>query len=162
MVVSLLAHCTVREFLVSEYIKNAMPQFWIGCADVHAELARICLAYLNYDDFSRGDGKSEVLLQDLHEYRFLQYTVQAWGTHAHLGGINNTQDAIFDLTMRLFESGADAGSNYNTWYKIFFHLQRTAGQRLKPSNNGPIYFASLFGLSRSVSELLDNIPDTYT
>ncbi|KAJ5439445.1 uncharacterized protein N7458_010443 [Penicillium daleae] len=157
-----LAHYTVKEFLVSGYIKNAMPQFWIGCDDVHAELASICLTYLNYDDFSGSDGKSgEVLLRDLHEYKFLPYAVHAWGTHAHLGDINNTQHAVFDLTMRLFESGVDTGTNYETWYKIYFHQQRTAGQRLKPSNNDPIYFASLFGLSRAVSELLDNSPDTY-
>lgn len=154
-----LAHYTVKEFLVSGYIKDAMPQFWIGCNDVHAELASICLTYLTYDDFSGSDETSgEALLQNFQEYKFLPYAVQAWGSHAHLGNITN--DAVFDLTMKLFESGLDAGSNYDTWYKIYFHLQKAAGQRLKASNHDPIYFASLFGLSRAVSELLESSPDT--
>ncbi|KAF3386295.1 Ankyrin-3, partial [Penicillium rolfsii] len=157
-----LAHYTVKEFLVSEFIKDAMPQFWIGCDDVHAELASICLTYLTYDDFSGNDETSgEALLQNLQEYKFLPYAVQAWGHHAHLGDINNANDAVFDLTMKLFESGLEAGGNYDTWYKLYFHLQKAAGQRLKSSNNDPIYFASLFGLSRAVSELLENSPDTH-
>lgn len=157
-----LAHYTVKEFLVSEHIKNAMPQFWIGCDDVHAELASICLTYLTYDDFSGSEETSgEALLQNFHEYKFLPYAVQAWGSHAHLGDINSTQDAVFDLTMRLFESGIETGSNYDTWYKIYFHQQKMTGQRLKASNKDPVYFASLFGLHRAVSELLDQSPDTY-
>ena len=157
-----LAHYTVKEFLVSEYIKDAMPQFWIGCDDVHAELASICLPYLNYDDFSGSDEKSgEVLLQNFHEYKFLPYAVQAWGSHAHLGDINNTHDVVFDLTISLFGPGIETGSNYDTWYKIYFHLQKATGQRLKPSNNDPLYFASLLGLPRAVSELLESRPDAY-
>lgn len=123
-----LAHYTVKEFLVSEYIKDAMPQFWIGCDDVHAELASICLTYLNYDDFSGSDERSgEVLLQELHEYKFLPYAVQAWGSHAHLAEINNTNHDVFELTMRLFGSGVEAGSNYDIWYKIYFHPQKATG-----------------------------------
>jgi hypothetical protein len=110
-----LAHYTVKEFLVSGYIKDAMPQFWIGCDDVHAELASICLTYLTYDDFPGSDGTSgEALLQNFHEYKFLPYAVQAWGSHAHLGDINNINDTVFDLTMKLLDSGLEAGSNYNT------------------------------------------------
>ncbi|KAJ6168864.1 hypothetical protein N7497_001707 [Penicillium chrysogenum] len=148
-----LAHYTVKEFLVSDFIRDTMPEFWIGYSDAHAELASVCLTYLTYDDFSGTEERSgKALLQTFDQYKFLPYAVEAWGTHAHLSDVRND---VFDLTMRLLNSAADSEGTYHTWRHIFFHLQRSSGQRLRPSNNSPLYYASFFGLHRAVSALLD-------
>ncbi|OQE40983.1 hypothetical protein PENCOP_c005G00758 [Penicillium coprophilum] len=152
-----LAHYTVKEFLVSDAIRETMPQFWIGYGDAHAELASVCLTYLTYDDFSGTKERSgKALLKTFDEYKFLPYAVQAWGTHAHFSDFS---DDVFDLTMRLLESETESGGNYHTWCHIFFHLQKSSDQRLKTSNNSPLYFASFFGLHRAVSLLLDGSAD---
>ncbi|KAJ5794740.1 hypothetical protein N7457_001339 [Penicillium paradoxum] len=163
-----LAHYTVKEFLVSEFIKSSMPQFWVGNGDIHAELASICLTYLTYDDFAGTETKSgEDLLHEFDEYKFLPYAVQAWGTHAHLSGSleqisEGASDELFDLVMRLLESNATVGGNYDTWYRMFFYLRKITGERFKSSSDSPLYFASLFGLPRVVSALLSEDPNSET
>ncbi|KAJ5283126.1 hypothetical protein N7505_001106 [Penicillium chrysogenum] len=108
-----LAHYTVKEFLVSDFIRDTMPEFWIGYRDAHAELASVCLTYLTYDDFSGTKERSgKALLQTFDQYKFLPYAVEAWGTHAHLSDVRND---VFDLTMRLFNSAADSEGTYHTW-----------------------------------------------
>ncbi|KAJ5093256.1 hypothetical protein N7456_009117 [Penicillium angulare] len=152
-----LAHYTVKEFLESSSIKDTMPQFWIGNSDVHTELASVCLAYLTYDDFSgTEDNSGEALVQTFNEYKFLPYAVQAWGFHAHLSDIS---EDLFDLTMRLLESGEKIGSSYSAWRHIYFYQQKIPRYRLNTPRSSPLYFASLFGLPQAVSALLEAYPD---
>ncbi|RDW72765.1 uncharacterized protein DSM5745_07937 [Aspergillus mulundensis] len=152
-----LAHYTVKEFLVSAHIQELMPHFWVGCAEVHTELARVCLTYLCYDDFSTNyDEPGDELLQRFEEYKFLKYAVQGWGAHAHL---SEGDEQVFDLTMRLFE--LDEKENYGLWCHIYRHLHKASGQRptIPRSDGSPLYFASLFGLPKVVLTLLENDPD---
>ncbi|KAL2793672.1 ankyrin repeat-containing domain protein [Aspergillus keveii] len=151
-----LAHYTVKEFLVSDHIKEVMPTFFVGCDEVHAELATVCLTYLCYDDFSGiPDENGETLLQNYSEYKFLKYAVQSWGAHAHLSGTNET---VFDLTMRLLSSDKDEG-NYSMWRRIYKFLHKASGQRATIPSLSPLYFASLFGLPEAVASLLEEDPD---
>ncbi|KAJ0418603.1 ankyrin repeat-containing domain protein [Aspergillus carlsbadensis] len=151
-----LAHYTVKEFLVSDHIKELMPTFFVGCDEVHAELATVCLTYLCYDDFSGiPDEGGEGLLQSFGEYKFLKYAVQSWGAHAHLSG---KSEEVFDLTMRLLSSDADEG-NYGMWRRIYKFLYKASGQRVTIPSLSPLYFASLFGLPEAVASLLEEDPD---
>lgn len=149
-----LAHYTVKEFLVSESLKEAMPQFWVGNSEVHTELASVCLTYLCYDDFSEDQhGSGDVLLQKFEEYKLLPYAVQAWGTHALLSDFN---EDVFNLTMRLFESSDSGSENYKLWSRIYQYLEKTVGRVLKTSICTPLYFASLFGLPSVVAALIES------
>ncbi|KAL4876756.1 ankyrin repeat-containing domain protein [Aspergillus karnatakaensis] len=152
-----LAHYTVKEFLVSEHIKEVMPHFWIGSEDVHAELASVCLTYLCYDDFDQNEDQSgDVILQHFEEYKFFKYAVHNWGTHAHLSG---DDVGVYELTMKLLDS-VDAGrENYDVWCRVYSYLHRAAGQRPKLANLSALQFASLFGLAKVAATLLERDPD---
>ena len=50
-----VAHYMVKEFLTSEKTFAIMNTFYVGGDDdVEAELAKTCLTYLNFEDFSMG------------------------------------------------------------------------------------------------------------
>ncbi|KAL2813360.1 ankyrin repeat-containing domain protein [Aspergillus granulosus] len=151
-----LAHYTVKEFLVSDHIRELMPAFFVGCSDVHAELASVCLTYLCYEDFSAPpDETGEALLQTYGKYKFLTYAVQSWGIHAHLSGSNET---VFDLTMRFLGSDNGNRGNYIMWQRAYQYLHKASGQRSKIPSISPLYFASLFGLPEAISSLLEKDP----
>ncbi|KAL2837355.1 ankyrin repeat-containing domain protein [Aspergillus pseudoustus] len=153
-----LAHYTVKEFLVSDHIKGLMPTFFVGCSDVHAELASVCLTYLCYEDFSAlPDDPVETLLQTHAPYKFLRYAVQSWGAHAHL---SEGDETVFNLTMRLLRSENDSRGNYILWRHMYRYLHKATGQRSKIPSISPLYFASLFGLPEAVSSLLEEDPES--
>ena len=49
-----VAHYTVKEFPTSEKTFAIMKTFYVGGDDVETELAKACLTYLNFEDFSMG------------------------------------------------------------------------------------------------------------
>ncbi|KAL3429759.1 hypothetical protein BDV09DRAFT_200311 [Aspergillus tetrazonus] len=124
--------------------------------DVRAELARVCLIYLCYNDFSTNYVEpGDQLLQRFEEYKFLRYAVQGWCAHAHL---SEPDDDVFTLAMKLLKD-EEGRENFGLWCHLYLHLHKAAGQRPKISDTSPLYFASLFGLPRVVLTLLEGDPD---
>lgn len=146
-----LAHYTVKEFLISDTIRDNMGHFYVGGDEVEAELARTCLIYLNYNDFIAGAKPSEEGLRDLlGEYKFLEYASQSWAIHAHLCDESGVEEAC----MRLLQSDNEGRGNMLLWTQVFQSC-RLGRRFVKPTCAEPVYYASLFGLPRALQTLLD-------
>ncbi|KAK0636779.1 ankyrin repeat-containing domain protein [Bombardia bombarda] len=153
-----LAHYSVKEFLVSEDIRKVKPLFWIGTENVESQLAIVCLTYLCYDDFrSPALPDRDEFQSRLTEYKFLQYASQAWALHAQRSEKSGKQDeALVDLTMRLFQSRSDKRGNYNSWEEVSHRLKFNAhsGGLLAQHRPLPLLCAAWFGLTEASQQLL--------
>lgn len=150
-----LAHFTVKEFLTSAKLKDALGAYYVGEADVHAELAEVCLTYLGYRDFDRTPlTTSEEMTVFLDKFNFLEYASKFWASHA--GQVTSSETLFHELIERLFHSSASNRFNYELWLQIY-HLQhrRNALNLATPTHQTPLYYASFFGLPRIVESLLD-------
>jgi hypothetical protein len=153
-----LAHYSVKEFLVSDRVRESLPRFWVGNEDVEAEIATTCLTYLCYDDFSDGvcalnelPDQSPVA-QKMEEYKFLQYAAQSWAVHANRSGEHEKD--LESLIMQLFHPKNVEKNNYCLWIQVY-HYRRTGRLSQSSYSLPPLYFAASFGLPNAVKGLLD-------
>lgn len=145
-----LAHYTVKEFLLSDTARNKMPSFYVGGDEVEAALAKTCLTYLNYSDFVSGAISDEDRYRDLiGEYRFLGYTAQSWAVHA-----SRAEEDVEELILGLLRSDEGGRGNLLLWSQVF-QCCKAAGRFVVPTSVDSIYYASLFGLPRSLQFLLE-------
>ena len=149
-----LAHFSVKEFLTSPRIKETLSIYYVGEEDVHAELAEVCLTYLNYRDFDRHKVSSEDVRELIDEFNFLEYASKSWPVHARHVSISEIQ--IHDLIERLFHSNSQRRGNYDLWLQMYCLQHRREGLNLvSPLHSNPIYYAAYFGLPKIVESLLD-------
>ena len=83
-----LIHQTAREFLLRTKESPSYPDKWERCLDIataHGTISRICLAYLNFDDFagtSRNHSSQNSYAQREGErYHLLNYAAVNWVAH---------------------------------------------------------------------------------
>ncbi|KAH7418982.1 ankyrin repeat-containing domain protein [Cadophora sp. MPI-SDFR-AT-0126] len=155
-----LAHFTVKEFLTSPRIKDTLSVYYVAQEEVHAELAAVCLTYLNYRDFDRRPVASvEEVVPLLDDFSFLEYAAKSWPIHAH--HVSTSEDQIHDLIEKLFHCSSQRRGNYDLWLQIY-HLQhrRNALTIVPPPHVTPLYYASFLGLSKTVDSLLDEGAET--
>jgi ankyrin repeat protein len=152
-----IAHYSAKEFLVSEDLKKRMPNFWVGGYEVESALATVCLKYLCYDDFAGGTltGNDETVAK-LEEYKALKYASHYWATHAFRSKKDGHQtESVVDLTMRLFGAKDEEGhKNFEQWKQIYYFKSSARSNLIPRSAMNPLSFASCFGLTESVQQLL--------
>lgn len=147
-----LAHNTVKEFLMSDFTRANMTQFYVGGDEVEAVLAKACLVYLNYSDFITGAVPGESKFRELlEEYKFLSYAAHSWAIHAH----QCNEQITNDLILKLLCSDREGRGNLLLWTQVFM-CGKTARRFVIPSRANPVYYASLFGLPVSLRALLDD------
>jgi len=150
-----LAHFTVKEFLTSPRIKEALGAYYIGEEDVHRELAEVCLTYLGYREFDCSPPTSvEALTPFLDKFGFLEYASKSWPFHAR--HTSSRENLIDSLVENIFHSDTKNRFNYDLWLQIY-HTQRRGDtiSIAQPTHVTPLYYASLFGLPQTVTSLLD-------
>lgn len=73
-----LSHLSVKEFLLSSFCRENLPQFYMDPAHSYAEIAHICLTTLCFSDFKQK-------LIDLHPrgtcHRLYDYAISQWTEH---------------------------------------------------------------------------------
>ena len=100
-------HYTVQEFLKENYLDKIL---------VPADLAKVCLTYLNFDIFDCGPCPDSGSLDQRREsYRFSDYAVKYWGTY--IRGKAEEDDDIFDALLNLFKSSnkCNAIHQHRSW-----------------------------------------------
>ena len=154
-----LAHFSVKEFLTSLRIKETLSVYYVGEEEIHAELAEVCLTYLNYRDFDRRKVSStEGMCKLIEEFNFLEYASKSWAVHAQHVSISEGQ--IHDLIERLFHSNGQRRGNYDLWLQMYYLQHRREGLNLvSPSHSSPLYYAAYFGLPKIVESLLNEGAD---
>lgn len=96
-----LAHFTVKEFLfqLGDDDDGEFALYRIGPGHSENELAKVCLTYLNFQDFDIGGYASEEVTKSrFEEYPLRKYAVTYWYSHAE----NNYDDReVLSLTQQL-------------------------------------------------------------
>jgi ankyrin repeat protein len=141
--------------LTSPTIKDTLGIYYVGGEEVHAELAEVCLTYLNYRDFDKQKISSLEEVSDLVEkFSFLEYASKSWAIHAQ--HVSTSEGQIHVLIERLFHSSIQRRGNYNLWLEVYYLQHRGDGLNLvSPPHASPLYYASYFGLPKIVDSLLD-------
>ena len=79
-------HYSIQEFLLSDRLakmSSRISTFVLDPMSSHTEIARICLSFLNYDDFAYGSCTSfEEFTNRNAQFPFLNYAASEWPFHA--------------------------------------------------------------------------------
>ncbi|KAL6703449.1 hypothetical protein ACN47E_009623 [Coniothyrium glycines] len=142
-----LAHYSVKEYLVSERIKQgAARQYSMEAVECHSSITQGCLKYLLQI-------QQPLSNEDLEQYALAIYSAKFWSSH--LGKTGDKMDQLNQLVIRLMAIDEPV---YLTWIQLHNHDRpwgrpdlEMAVEYLAP----PLYYAALFGLS-TITKLLQD------
>ncbi|KAF7973994.1 hypothetical protein HWV62_13605 [Athelia sp. TMB] len=151
-----LAHMSVKDYLVSERIKNGAAFFFaVDAILAHNMITATCLAYLMH--LGRQSSFDEATSD---HFPLVLYAARNWPLHARMGRIDKAP--VWQLMICMFSRGHNALINCirmqephrrDRW-NMRFHspVKEIAG-------TPPLYYASLFGLQELVKEILSHGED---
>ncbi|KAF4470584.1 Ankyrin repeat domain-containing 52 [Fusarium albosuccineum] len=131
-------HFSVREYLLRNLptsfrrrdIKNLTPESYESFR--HYEIARKCLAYLNYTRVWQKDGLGTAFRDYATSY-WPRHVIQSWPDHSDLS------DDVQELFKR-------SNPNYASWSQLFDAHERSSSVAEKTSPPHPVYYALKLGL----------------
>jgi hypothetical protein len=142
-----LAHFSVKEYLVSERIKDGEASKF-GVTNIFANhfIAESCLLYIFHYDESESKTAS---LEDLERFPLLQYSCKWWYSHANSVAEGTLDSVIFGLFL--------SDTTLSSWLQVY----RPDDEDRKPFTHfsaigTPLYYASGMGLQTVVQLLLDH------
>lgn len=158
-----LAHSTVKEYLIStNMVEGPVANYRVQHTIAHAELAKMCLTYITFDDF--GDGPCGDYETHFEKYPLLAYAVTYWPKHVSECE-HNSDETLNQLVLGFFRLGPNS-EKFQAWrqlYDIFRTSDRPATaleinrsiKTIKWSPATPLYFAASMGHLQAVKELLE-------
>lgn len=159
-----LAHFTVKEFLTTGIgpLDKEHGLYYICPETGDIEAAKVCLRYLNFEDFGSGNRNSmEFSYVRWDEFAFRKYAVNYWADHArkHLANAD-----IMSLTQQLMHPSKPL--NFVSWTQDFLwaqyaylnegeeNLQKISITDLRTMS--PLHFAAILGLTEPCAWLIQN------
>ena len=145
-----IAHFSVQEYLESHRItQQKAASFALQSASAHAEIAQICLIYLQEPRLSSGTLDQT----KLKEFPLAHFAALFW--HHHYRNATSATSRLNPLILRIFQQ--HQGSFY-TWVKLH-NPDRPRVTRVDLSLDSsdiasPVYYASLLGLDIVLYELI--------
>lgn len=147
-------HFSVKEYLTRADNINLPAGMW-SFSDVQSEqslLARICLRYLCYKDFTvQHRSTKESLQSKIDSYAFLPYAARSWIIHATNSG-KHRQD-LDSLINTLFEPEASRWLLWSEVLDTYIHSFERFHELCRNSYPGPMYYAAWLGLPRTMEFL---------
>lgn len=158
-----LSHFTVKTYLIStDIIQGPAVGYYAQHTIANTELAKICLTYITFDDFS--NWPCDDYEARLEEYPLLAYAVKYWPEHVF--EYQNDGDEILDqLVLSFFHLGPDS-KKFQAWRQLY-DICRTSPRPITASGINhslkkikwppatPLYFAASMGHLQAVKELLE-------
>jgi ankyrin repeat protein len=151
--VAVLAHYSVKEYLVSDRIQQGRAaRYSMQAADCHSMIARGCLAYLSQFQ------KPEPITKDtLVEYKLARYSAEFWLSHAKKAGDRAAETSRVALLLLSKDNAA-----YLNWIRIHDPdrpWERSKFGRVLAETPNPLYYAALCGLNEVVRLLAEKGAD---
>jgi hypothetical protein len=149
-----LAHYSVEEYLRSDQMDPTLAaSFYLDSQSVHARLAKICLQYIGFEDFSELPRHKRSQLQGrtwcTPKYDFYHYACWYWADHLRL---SVSADDLDDETTHLLGwllKPCHLTKNYVSWQQKY-HSDEVYYCPLRP----PLYYSIEFQIHGLVSLLL--------
>ena len=146
-----IAHFSVQEYLLSDRIR--LHRFALQSAPAHAEIAHICLIYLQeclVHLQKPGLSSGRVNIMKLEEYPFAYFAARFW--HYHYTNATNTVSQLDHLILALFQQRQDT---FCTWMRLQ-NPEEVEAPLTSSLIASPIYYASFLGLNGVLCELIDH------
>jgi len=146
-----IAHFSVQEYLESDRItQQKAASLALQSASAHAEIAQICLIYLQEPGLSSGTLDQT----KLKEFPLAHFAALFW--HHHYRNATSATSRLNRLVLRIFQQ--HQGSFY-TWVKLHSPDRRPWDTQMDLSLDSsdiasPVYYASLLGLDIVLYELI--------
>ena len=144
-----IAHFSVQEYLESDRIK--LHRFALKSAFAHAEIAQICLVYLQdclVHLQESGPPSGGLNFMKLQEYPLAYFAAQFW--HYHYNNATNTVSQLDRLVLALFQQREDT---FCTCMRLQ-NPERLVDPLTSGMTASPMYYASWLGLDGIVRELI--------
>lgn len=148
-------HFSVKEYLTRVDDIDLSVERMLSFSDApseHSSLARFCLRYLCYKDFTAQDRSTEESLQSkIDAHAFLRYAARSWYIHSQRSG-KYRQD-LDGLVNTLFDPEA---SRWLLWSEVLETEKHSLGWShalCRNSYPGPMYYAAWLGLTRTMEFL---------
>jgi hypothetical protein len=147
--VAVLAHYSVKEYLVSDRIQRGQAaRYSMQSAACHSTIARACLGYLGQFQ------KPEPMAEDTFgEYKLVRYSAEFWMIHAQKAGDKAVETSRAALHLLSRDNAA-----YLNWIRIHDPESPRKESNFKRGIEGtpnPLYYAALYGLGEVTRLLLD-------
>jgi ankyrin repeat protein len=151
--IAVLAHYSVKEYLVSDRIQRGQAaRYSIQAALCHSMIAKACLGYLG--QFQEPESLSE---DTLVECKLARYSAEFWVSHVQKAG-----DEVAEVSRAAIHLLSKNNSAFLNWLRIYDPerpwSEPDLGRRLEETL-APLYYAALFGLQEVVSLLIDDSAD---
>jgi ankyrin repeat protein len=151
--VAVLAHYSVKEYLVSDRIQRGQAaRYSMQSAVCHSTIAEACLGYLGQFQ------KPEPMTEDtLGEYKLARYSAEFWMSHTQKAGDRAVETSRAALYLLSSDNAA-----YLNWIRIHDPEDPWKRSNFKRGIKGipsPIYYAALYGLGEVTRLLLEERAD---
>ena len=151
--VAVLAHYSVKEYLVSDRIQQGQAaRYSMQSAACHSIIARACLGYLG--QFRKPDPMAE---NTLSECKLAQYSAKFWLSHAQRAADRAAETSRAALHLLSRDNAA-----YLNWIRIHDPDKPWEGSKFERVIEGtpkPLYYATLYGLGEVTRLLLNGGAD---
>ena len=169
-------HYSVQEFLLSKRLldtEGVIRNFALDEKSCHTDIAKLCLTFLGYGDFSDGPCITSDEFQDrITDYPFLNYAAAHWTAHAQHPGV---EAALYTLMLKLFvpQGSLKLGSTLQACehefcvlsvvaradYEAYIVREDNVGLRVKVGITNSLALASFFGFSTILRDIVDSGAD---
>jgi hypothetical protein len=152
-----LAHLSVREYLLSPKIRNSrVAQFALDPKSSMLNICSSCLAYLSIKDLISGPATSNIALQERKfQFPFLEHAAVEWPYYSRAAGeppeLDDAINKFFDVANH---------EQFMSWVQVLNSLPAPGVSSHRawdsyPRHATPLYYASSFGLLRTVRFLIN-------
>lgn len=150
-----LAHSSIKDFLVSEWIKSSRVSYFSLDPDTaNAMMMRKCLAYLCLDNFKNGHVSKGLIYKRVQKYKCLRYASFMWPDYA--ASANKLGEVEKDLVKKFFDTRhLPRQGNFGTWMQV---LMPSTDESVI-STTHPLYYAGSWGMNSVIKLILETDPD---
>jgi len=151
--VAVLAHYSVKEYLVSDRIQRGQAaRYSMQSVSCHSTIVKACLGYLG--QFQNPKPMAE---DTFGEWKLARYSAEFWLSHAQKVGDQAAETSLAALHLLSRDNAA-----YLNWIRIHNPdrpWEESNFQRVLEETPHPLYYAALYGLREVTSLLLDKGAD---
>ncbi|KAL2005048.1 hypothetical protein VTN00DRAFT_2898 [Thermoascus crustaceus] len=151
--VVVFAHATVKEYLVSEDIRNStVSKFWLSKNLAQELICEACLAYI-----LQFDTETSLNENTFNEWPLAQYAAHYWPLHARIIDPGHWTKQLEIMCIKLLDSPVCLSNSLRIWdaSREAYYITASSPATKLTHPTAPIDFAVRLGLCRIVELLLD-------
>ncbi|KAI1454806.1 ankyrin [Annulohypoxylon moriforme] len=146
-----LAHMSVKDYLLSSWIRDSKVTncFALSTEDAYATLFQYCIAYISFDNFKKGPSTtSEDYVERVKNHPLLRHAAISWPYYYRAA---TPSEDLNSAVMQLFQK--ENHKLFMSWVQVI-NADNPFSWDFYPRHATSLYYASTFGLTNIVEELI--------